>query len=1481
MAPRPGGESDKFGNRYEGAWTVRQALNVLLGRGESIVLEPASPLGDGVEFLYRRDGVTQAHQVKRQHRNANSWSVHSLREKGVWDALRFHVEGGRTFHFVSTVPARAVEELTDRARRSDDAAAFRREWLSDGLGDQFDALASAAVYGSAEVAWRMLRGLWVEWHNERELIDTNAVLAEQVLTGAPGHPAALTLGDVLLAGLGSTLDAPALTSRLAVHGLRPAGRAEGAAVAESVAAATRSWAATVEPGLLRPVIARAEADLLVERVTADGPRLTLLTGTAGSGKSAVLHQAVGALTASGTPVLAFRLDRLAPFDSTHRLGRHVKLAMSPVGALATAAAGRPCVLVVDQLDAVSLVSGRSSQAFGPVADLIGEAAAFPAMRVVLVCRAFDAKADPRIRELASADDSVRLEVGSLASAQVNAALVGMGLDPGRLTSSQRALLGSPLHLFLLAQLADRPDVLTGLRSRRQLLDAFWEFKRGQCDVRLPSTRFHRAVSAVAATMSERQQLFVPDSVLDTDDLAASGRVLVSENVLVRDGRKLAFFHESFFDYAFARDWLRRNDGLVEFLTGAEQELFRRGQLRQVLDHLREQDEERFAEEVEALLTAPGIRYHLKEVVLAVLRGLPDPTAAEWGAVSRVLAGRPPFMDQVVNAVRSPAWFRRADDEGVVADWLAGADSRERDWAIQLLGAASDELPDRVAQLLEPHTAHPQFGSWLAWIIRFARIGESRPLFDLLLGAVRAGRLAGHDRDLWVAVDEFADEQPAWAVELIGAQLIDGPDALRLDKRGRVAALESRDHFGVKVITAAALGAPAEYCLRVLPALVRVMAATAMPRKWAGPAYDRHFSLRSPEEQPGDLAEALYHGAAAALRAVAAADPAGARELLAQLAAAPFEAAVWLVYRTLASTGEALAPWAAALLLEGRHRLFVGYASHSTWGARDVLVAIGGALPDTTLADLERLILHLRLPHNGELSPWHEFSLLSALPEDRLSAPAGRRLGELRRLLDRAEPDAPQAITAGFARSPIPSESARQMSDDQWLAALKKHSQDRTDWSTGTGGAHELALVLQGMTEREPVRFARLALRIDAGTHPAYGSALLRGLGDTERLDDPEPLFAAVRHFAGQRRPAHDRWLGWAVRRHLDAVPIDLVEALLRCALESDDPTPARTATTLEDSDGDLFTSGINTVRGTAAEFLGDLLLSDPDGTRAALLLPHVEQLAADPSPAVRTCVAHLLHAALRHDRATVARAFDVLVQAPDPLLASRTVLRLFVALCDGDPAAGHPVIDRMLRSEFAAVRRAGGQVAALAAMDWETNEFLAAVLGGDDGPRMQGAAEVCAQRLTRTGDAAISHHALVRFFHHPDEEVREAAATVAAALRGHRLAPVRATLTALMESRAFEPALPQLLITLDDAPDRIDELALTCVRRFLKVFGKDAADLRTGAAADAHRIGELLVRAHARATPRSRRAEILDLMDELLLTGAFGVTQAITEADRD
>ena len=168
------------------------------------------------------------------------------------------------------------------------------------------------------------------------------------------------------------------------------------------------------------------------------------------------------------------------------------------------------------------------------------------------------------------------------------AVQAMGLAADRLTVKQRDLLRTPLHLVLLQTIADQPDALS-FSTSRQLFDEYWDRKRRDCQQQRPASppRFADVVGVLAEAMSERQRLTVSGTVLDNGDLRSDADVLISQGVLVEDGPRLAFFHEAFFDYAFARRWLTHNQTLVDFLCSGEQELFRRGQVRQILVHLRE------------------------------------------------------------------------------------------------------------------------------------------------------------------------------------------------------------------------------------------------------------------------------------------------------------------------------------------------------------------------------------------------------------------------------------------------------------------------------------------------------------------------------------------------------------------------------------------------------------------------------------------------------------------------------------------------------------------------------------------------------------------------------------------------------------------------------------------------------------------------------------------------------------------------------
>ena len=1363
---RAGGEADKFGNSYEGAWTIFHTLLVLAGRARAMTVEDVGELGEGSEFtltsLHHGD---EAHQVKRKQGSANGWTPHRLNDEGVLQAARKHVERGRQFHFVSMIPAPKVDDLADYARRSASAEAFLADWLkADDLKTEFTYL-SGDVYGSDQVAWQTLRGIWTHCQDEdglRRMIDA---LAGLLLAGAPAKPAALSLGDLAIRNLGVRLTAAAIEERLAEYELSRAQLIGNPAVMQSVDAVLAGWKASVERDLLKPAIARGEGGQLSEALRSNDTRVTMVVGAAGAGKSGVLWQSVQELEAEGWPVLAFRLDRLESLASTAEIGEKLGLGTSPVTALAAVAAGDACLLVIDQLDAVSFASGRIPGGFHTVVDLIREAAAFPQMRVLLACRAFDMDNDYRIRQLVADELVGRLEVHPLADDQVNAAVDVMSLPAAQLTAKQRSLLTSPLNLVLLSAIADEPDALA-FESAGGLLAAYWDRKRRDCASHRPQSRprYEAVIGTLANAMSERQQLTARISVLDTASLTADAEVLASEHVLVQDGRRYAFFHESFFDYAFARLWLDRDQSLVDFLLADEQELFRRAQVRQILLHIRDDDPERFIREAEAVLAHPEIRFHIKAVVLAVLRSLADPANAEWRMIERLMVADPdgPLTPHLWATINTAAWFDRLDGDGVVAGWLASGNAVTCDRAMQAIVGAIKQRADRLAQLIAPHAAtNPQYPNWLAWISRFADVHNSRPLFDLMLAAVRRGDYNDRPLALWNHVFGLGQHQPGWAVELLVTWLVGRPGVLAQDATGRPADLESREHNLLELASSGAQGAPALYVQRLIPYLLMVMALTERdPTR--RPVRD-HFSFR--QQHPGpmpNLGEALLHGAATALRALATQHEQAIQPILDLLAVARYDSAQWLLYEALRANGERYAERAASLLLEGEHRFPCGYLSSPYWTTRQLLEATTPRMSDDHFARLEVAIMaYAPSWESRDHAGWASFILLSAMAEDRLSRAGQRRLGELRRRFNTDQPALPTpTMLGGFVKSPIPQASAKLMTDDQWLGAMDKHRTDQTDFGTLTGGVHELSAVLRSEATNNPIRFARLALRMTADTHPSYVSAILEALMQTQIPVDATLVFDVIRHVAALGNDGNDQALTMALRQHLAGdVPDDITELVLDRALHATDPTEDVWSKLAPGGqpyyNGDIAANGMNCARGQAALALGDLLIHDADGHRAQLVASSLARLAGDPSVAVRSSVAHVLGAALRHATDEALAAFGLLIATDDRLLATSNVVNLMLYIGTGRPSVVEPVIQRMVASPHSQVLQWGGFLAARGGLEFGLGPLLAAARESDAAPIRLGAADLCARSLPYTSDAATAAAALEQFLNDEDEEVRK------------------------------------------------------------------------------------------------------------------------------
>ncbi len=139
-------------------------------------------------------------------------------------------------------------------------------------------------------------------------------------------------------------------------------------------------------------ISRNETKKVLEILLGDEDKQSVLvSGEAGIGKSVVLGQVIKKIKEESIPHLYFRVDRLDPTELPKNVGKQLGLPASPVEVLGGIAKNRMSILIIDQMDAVSLASGRKSDFFPCIHEIIRQVESFSNMRLLMACRSFDLK----------------------------------------------------------------------------------------------------------------------------------------------------------------------------------------------------------------------------------------------------------------------------------------------------------------------------------------------------------------------------------------------------------------------------------------------------------------------------------------------------------------------------------------------------------------------------------------------------------------------------------------------------------------------------------------------------------------------------------------------------------------------------------------------------------------------------------------------------------------------------------------------------------------------------------------------------------------------------------------------------------------------------------------------------------------------------------------------------------------------------------
>ena len=1499
-----GGTSDKLGNRYEGRWTVLCMVDVMDEKADSISLEP--PGIDGIEFFLRRKGKLEYHQVKRQKSGRGRWTLSGLEDPQVQvlsDFWRSLSNPDVSCVFVSTQDADELQRLAMDARDAVSLTEFEQKYLNPTLSGDFAKLLQKWGNCSRTDAYEALKRVKVQTVGENFLVNTVDNRLAALVEGDP-ETVRLELAELALNSIRNELTAHDIWHYLLEErGFRRREWGKDPHVLAAVDKVNDCYLSRLhKQAIAGKVIPRDEVDTIVARLTSSDDNLgVLVVGEAGVGKSGVILQAVEALRKKGIPLIAFRVDRLDPTDSPDRVGEQLHLPGSPAHVLANIAKGRDCVLVIDQLDEVSTASGRNPHFFECVDRIIDQAKAYPQMRLLLACRKFDLDYDYRFKRLTGEKGIAEtVTINRLSHEKVREVVAGLGLEARLLNNNQLKLLSIPLHLRLLAEVAEgsKPNVLN-FRTAKDLYDKFWDDKKDSIRARGNSEHWTDVIYTLCDYMSKNQRLSAPKARVDR--YGKTAELMASEHILVSDGQQYSFFHEGFFDYAFARRFAGEDEELLNFLgSGEQQHLFRRAQVRQILVYQRDADRDRYLTDLEALITSPNVRFHIKKVVFALLAALDDPTPEEWEIIAPLIGKQAdPITQQVWQILRSSVhWFQLLDSLGLIEQWLRNENDERIEQTVRLLSIMQRQIPDRVAELAEPFIGVSE--AWrhrLNYLIQGAELVTERRFFDFFLRLIHEGMLdqprgsIDSTRHFSMQIYSLPQQRPDWACEAISCylnryldlSLAAGQPNLFDHNSGTL----PHSQFDEQIVMASARQAPRAFIEHLFPFMLRVIELTSI-RENDPPWFDSIWYYR-PYGKGYHIHNALLSGMEEAISNLAANHPEDfATFAEQQLRSSNFETIQFLLIRAYTANGERFADEAIDYLCEQPVRLQTGYSAGNGntqaapyWATRQLIEATTPHCTEEKLLQLQAIILDYYTGYEKsymgrQFRGYPQLVLLDAIATSRRTDAINHRLQEWKRKFTNLEwlkplgkIEAPKSSQAWLVGSPISEKAADKMTDKQWLKAIARYDyndvRDRFQ-RTGQiiGGAYQLSTLLERQVKKEPVRFAKLICRFPDRTNSSYFDAVLRGLAEVE-LDIETAFLVCQRCHQLPNYPC-GRWISGLIKKLADLLwSKEAFDIVTWYALN--DPNPEQESWPTETS------------KGSAVSAIAQLIFAD--NSRASYFQKSLQQIVQDSSIGVRSCAAEALTAMLNYDRDIAVSLFQQLCNTEDALLGTPTVEYFLCYALQTHFEVLASIVERMIRSDLPEVVKVGTRQACRAALIIEEARSLAELCLSNTETHRIAATEIFVANFRQAHFRKFCEDVLIKLFQDSAEPVRCQAARCFLHFEGDELGDYMSLVEAFVDSPAFFSDDYNLIYALEKTTAKLpDAVTYRVCDRFIEGLKSDDADVSQRARLEADKVSKLLLQLYSQSKNQELQLRCLDLIDFMTQMEVYQLAEALTQYER-
>lgn len=1188
------------------------------------------------------------------------------------------------------------------------------------------------------------------------------------------------------------------------------------------------------------------------------------------------------------------------------------------------------VLLVDQLDALAALMDQKTGRLTVILKLVQHLKGTHNVHLLISCRQFDYRYDTRLASLKSAE----VVLADPPFDAVRALLLGLGISTGTWPKDMCEMLRNPQHLNLfISTLAGTPSPQV-FENYQAMIEAAYQARV----IDGGSSVTPNACESIASYMSQNEELWVGRTMFDEQFPHEVDR-LVAAGILLEDGRRIAFRHQTLFDYVRSRAFCSGTSTLSTYVLDRQDAIFVRPLTWAALHSLRACSFERYCAEMSKIWMHPTLRKHLRFLLISFLGQVQDPDLreAQW---LLPLVDDGVHRGKALNAmVGSQAWFVRLQsrlptlmagkDQGV--NWqliliLRAALQFDRPTVIRMIShhwssKANDELVLQVFQefldwdeqtiaIIETILRRVSVRSFLATDMAQKAAKKGMGLGSRMIGASLTSMLQAGMRE----VEEYTNTQEPTAGEDEIAACI--REHNKLDPVRAVIA--SPDWYGVEEVATAE---PVPFVRSVFPIVLQVASVLASASNPRISQYRHSIEIELDSEVhvgQGQILQALK----AALEAFGEHDPDGFVQF-----AGKFESDDLLITHRLLAYGFEracrLKPLPAlAYVIADPRRLSLGGHDDQHRESRLLIAAIARQLSTEQLGPLERAVNRFEM-YTGDASDdarlrwerrkWnrsHRLRLLRAFPADRMTDHMKKQRDEEEIALPHTR-DYDSRVEGGFIGSPISAKQMARATDDEILNAFAELTDD-----TGTshprfflqGGSYQASQAFASFAKEQPERALAIIERFEPGRHEMPAANAVHALADEPGVN-PDELIRLVKVLSdrGFASSAFRDWSGWALQK-LAARRPGLPEGI--CTMLKSWLGPATES-------GGIPKAAIRKKPKTGSEPTPHSLLWSLGGggtlphgnypVLSALEWGYRSQNPPDIDSWLETVRAHLNTSEDVAVWSALVRNFSVFGAASDRRAALEFLRDLFIrypgvlASFEGTIFLGQSIrwLPRELLKEWLIAIEASswddrdqaiGELTMLRVAVDETDEYcgslvdvaIADIAPGALASRRVGIAYACVNLWASPSFRQRCHGILMRLVKAPEGHLPRALVDV---FRIARPLPPDAKTAELLAAFSRNPELirqggPSFLIDrlkelLSDAFD--PQIIAEVIRAVLIASGKDVGDVRTTWARGAGDLLEISIT--LQRFPQTRSSG-LDVFEELLDLGAYEASQALRDLDR-